>query len=160
MEGRGYGMELEQLLRLIEAVSQSALTEFRYEEKGVRIRMGKAGTNLGITEDSGILDAGVVTSESGHQNRKTQEKAEEAGMQDEGRVIVSPLVGTFYAAPSEEAKAFVTVGDRVKKGKVLAIIEAMKLMNEIESDCDGVVEQIFVKNGEAVEYGQPLFRIR
>ena len=153
-------MELEQLLRLIEAVSQSALTEFRYEEKGVRIRMGKAGTNPGITEDSGILDAGVVTSESGHQNRKPQEKAEEAGMQDEGRVIVSPLVGTFYAAPSEEAKAFVTVGDRVKKGQVLAIIEAMKLMNEIESDCDGVVEQIFVKNGEAVEYGQPLFRIR
>ncbi len=154
-------MELEQLLRLIEAVSQSALTEFRYEEKGVRIRMGKAGTNPGITEDSGILDAGAVVSESGHQNRKMQEKAqEESGMQDGGRVIVSPLVGTFYAAPSEEAEAFVAVGDCVKKGQVLAIIEAMKLMNEIESDCDGVVEQVFVRNGEAVEYGQPLFRIR
>ena len=146
-------MDLEQLLRLIDAVSKSALTEFRYEERGVRIRMGKAGTKAGATEVDRVPDTATAGAELEQQTWDDQEKAEASG-------IVSPLVGTFYAAPSEEAEAFVAVGDRVKKGQVLAIIEAMKLMNEIESDCDGVVEQVFVKNGEAVEYGQPLFRIR
>ena len=76
------------------------------------------------------------------------------------KVIVSPLVGTFYCASSPEAESFVKVGDTVKKGQVLGIIEAMKLMNEIESDFDGIVEAILVNNEEVVEYGQPLFRIR
>lgn len=71
----------------------------------------------------------------------------------------SPLVGTFYAAPSEDAQPFVKVGDRVKKGQVLAIVEAMKLMNEIESELEGEIAEIYVANGEAVEYGQSLFRI-
>ena len=77
----------------------------------------------------------------------------------EGNVVKSPLVGTFYAAPAEDADPFVKVGDKVKKGQVLAIVEAMKLMNEIESDFDGEVAETYVKNGQAVEYGQPLFRI-
>ena len=76
------------------------------------------------------------------------------------QVVVSPLVGTFYSSPSPEAESFVKVGDRVKKGQVLGIIEAMKLMNEIESEYDGVVEAVLVKNEDVVEYGQPLFRIR
>ena len=79
---------------------------------------------------------------------------------DSDNVVVSPLVGIFYSASSPEAENFVKVGDRVKKGQVLGIIEAMKLMNEIESDCDGVVEAILVNNEDVVEYGQPLFRIR
>ena len=77
----------------------------------------------------------------------------------QGKVVESPLVGTFYAAPSEDAEPFVAVGDTVKKGQTLAIVEAMKLMNEIESDYDGTIAEIFVENGQAVEYGQPLFRI-
>ena len=77
----------------------------------------------------------------------------------EGMLIKSPLVGTFYAAPAEDADSFVSVGDQVKKGQTLAIVEAMKLMNEIESDFDGKVAEIYVENGQAVEYGQPLFRI-
>lgn len=79
---------------------------------------------------------------------------------DSDNVVVSPLVGIFYSASSPEAENFVKVGDRVKKGQVLGIIEAMKLMNEIESDFDGVVEAILVNNEDVVEYGQPLFRIR
>ena len=75
-------------------------------------------------------------------------------------VIISPLVGTFYASSSPDAEPFVKVGDTVKKGQVLGIIEAMKLMNEIESEFDGVVEAILVNNEDVVEYGQPLFRIR
>ena len=76
------------------------------------------------------------------------------------KVVTSPLVGTFYAAPSPEAEPYVKVGDTVKKGQVLGLIEAMKLMNEIESEYDGVVEAILVENEEVVEYGQPLFRIK
>ena len=75
----------------------------------------------------------------------------------EGKIIKSPLVGTFYAAPAEDAPAFVNVGDTVKKGQVVAIVEAMKLMNDIESDFDGKIVEIYVENGDAVEYGQPLF---
>ena len=77
----------------------------------------------------------------------------------EGKLVKSPLVGTFYAAPSQDAAPYVKVGDPVKKGQVLAIVEAMKLMNEIESDFDGTVAEVYVKNGESVEYGMPLFRI-
>lgn len=74
--------------------------------------------------------------------------------------MVSPLVGTFYAAPSEGAEPFVTVGDSVKKGQTLAIVEAMKLMNDIESDYDGTIAEVLVENGQPVEYGQPLFRVK
>ena len=74
-------------------------------------------------------------------------------------IITSPLVGVFYAAPSEDAAPYVSVGDAVKQGQVVAIVEAMKLMNEIESDYSGTVAEILVENGQAVEYGQPLFRI-
>ena len=76
-----------------------------------------------------------------------------------GNIVKSPLVGTFYAAPSEDAPAFVKVGDKVKKGQVLAIVEAMKLMNDIESDFDGEIAEILVENGQPVEYGRPLFII-
>ena len=73
--------------------------------------------------------------------------------------IKSPLVGVFYVAPSEDAEPFVSVGDRVKKGQVVGIVEAMKLMNEITSDCDGVIREVCADNAQAVEYGQPLFRV-
>ena len=76
-----------------------------------------------------------------------------------GNIVESPLVGTFYSAPAEDAESFVKVGDRVEKGQTLGIVEAMKLMNEIESDYSGTVAEILVNNQEGVEYGQPLFRI-
>ena len=83
-----------------------------------------------------------------------------AGQKPSGKLIESPLVGTFYAAPAEDAAPFVAVGDTVKKGQTLAIIEAMKLMNEIESEYDGTIAEVLVENGQPVEYGQPLFRIQ
>ena len=86
----------------------------------------------------------------------TTEAAEEAPA---GNIVKSPLVGTFYAAPAEDAEPFVKVGDSVKEGQVLAIVEAMKLMNEIESDFTGTVTEILVENGQPVEFGQPLFVI-
>jgi acetyl-CoA carboxylase biotin carboxyl carrier protein len=77
----------------------------------------------------------------------------------EGRAIKSPIVGTFYRSPSPDAAAYVNVGDRVKKGQIVCIIEAMKLMNQIESDVEGVVTEILVENGQPVQFGQELFRL-
>ena len=82
-----------------------------------------------------------------------------AAQEEKGQLVKSPLGGTFYNAPSPDSPAYVKVGDTVKKGQILGIIEAMKLMNEIESDYDGVVTEILIKNEETVEFGQPLFRI-
>ena len=90
---------------------------------------------------------------------QNSEAVADADSEPEGMIVKSPLVGTFYAAPAEDAAPFVSVGDLVKKGQTLAIVEAMKLMNEIESDFDGKVAEVYVENGQAVEYGQPLFRI-
>ena len=83
-----------------------------------------------------------------------------SGKVEEGQKIVSPLVGTYYAAPAEDAEPYVKVGDYVEKGQVIAIVEAMKLMNEIESDFTGTVTEIFAENGQPVEYGQPLIAVK
>ena len=88
-----------------------------------------------------------------------EEKKEEGKIIETGNLIKCPLVGTFYTAPSPEAENFVRIGDRVKKGQVIGIVEGMKLMNEIESEFDGVVEAVLAENETVVEYGQPLFRI-
>ena len=111
-------------------------------------------SNIVLQEAAG---AGANTVETAVPAQQEPEQiAEEKG----GNVVKSPLVGTFYAAPSEDAQPFVKVGDTVKKGQTLAIVEAMKLMNEIESEFDGVVTEILVENEDNVEYGQPLFRIQ
>ena len=92
-------------------------------------------------------------------NAKEETGSAAAKPEKEGVFVTSPLVGTFYSAPSEDGEPVVRVGDPVKKGQVGAIVEAMKLMNEIESEVDGVVAEILVKNGEMVDYGKPLFRV-
>lgn len=153
-------MKFEQVLQLVDAVSVSALTEFKYEEGGVKIAMKKAsdGTVEGISVPVRIQGQETKEEEGAEGVRSAQ--ADGSVQQTEsGQVVTSPLVGTFYAAPSEDAEPFVQVGDQVKKGQVLAIVEAMKLMNEIESDFSGKVVKILAENGKAVEYGQPLFVI-
>lgn len=159
-------MKFEQVLQLVNAVSGSALTEFKYEEGGVKISMKKAAE--GTVEQSSlhgpILGLETKTEESADTSDVQAHGMESAaGSAEEtvyGQVVTSPLVGTFYAAPAEDADPFVQVGDQVKKGQVLAIIEAMKLMNEIESDFSGEVVKVLVENGKPVEYGQPLFVIK
>lgn len=130
-------MEFEQILELVDRVAASGLGSFVYETPDMKLAL-KAGTDGAAEEpgDNGIRKAGSGTG---------------------GRMVTSPLVGTFYAAPSEGADPYVKVGDSVRKGQILGIVEAMKLMNEIESDYDGVVSRILVENGAPVEYGQPLF---
>lgn len=118
---------------------------------------GAAGRGSGSLAAAGASAAGQEG--SGTQNAGNELQASAGTGVSANKVVTCPLVGTFYSAPSPDAEDFVKVGDVVKKGQVLGIVEAMKLMNEIESDYDGVVEAILVKNEETVEYGQPLFRI-
>lgn len=141
-------MELEQLLKLIDAMSNSALSSLKYEEKGVKISLQKE-----VSGKASVVRTECVKEEI--PKVKSEVKIEEG----EGHIIKSPLVGTFYVAPSEDAAPFVQVGDRVEKGQTIAIVEAMKLMNEIESEYAGEIREVFVENGEMVEYGQPLFRV-
>lgn len=139
-------MEYKELLELIKAVSDSNIVDFKYEQGDTKIVMCSGETQVQPSK------AVVVQEEVAMPEKKETARPE-------GNIVKSPLVGTFYAAPAEGADAFVKVGDSVKKGQTLAIVEAMKLMNEIESDYDGVVSEIFVENGNMVEYGQPLFSI-
>lgn len=177
-------MDIQNILTLIQAVSDSSLTGFKLEEGNLKLSLSRQGSQMQFQETSGILsgngntagskntvlstDAGNYVSETKAETVSADEKKESGEAVDtvsaksdihSDKVVTSPLVGTFYTASSPDAESFVKVGDTVKKGQVLGIVEAMKLMNEIESDYDGVVEAILVGNEEVVEFGQPLFRI-
>ena len=154
-------MEMEKMIELIDAVSKSDLTGFKYEEEGTKLHLSKKENTCYVTENLSAPVNAVTTSAA--EIKKAAEGDQISGTSAEeipvGNIVESPLVGTFYAAPAEDAESFVKVGDRVEKGQTLGIVEAMKLMNEIESDYSGTVAEILVNNQEGVEYGQPLFRI-
>ena len=197
-------MEFEQMIRIIETVSNSSLTAFHYEANGVKIDMEReagaapagvspvaagnvtagaaaalpaagtaaaaettvpagvsapAGTPAAVSAAAVASPAGAAVAASAAADTVPAATAVAEEALKEGNMVTSPLVGTFYAAPAEDAEPFVKVGDHVKKGQTLGIVEAMKLMNEIESDYDGVVTAILVQNGDTVEYGMPLFCI-
>lgn len=161
-------MKFENLITLIDTVSESKLTGFKYEEEGVKIELSKKEGKVQMVSAQAVAPTAEVNTEvlslAGMEpvTRNSSEKTtKESGSDEpEGNLVVSPLVGTFYAAPSEGADPFVTVGASVKKGQTLAIVEAMKLMNDIESDYDGTIAEVLVENGQPVEYGQPLFRVK
>lgn len=164
-------MEFDNLLTLIKAVSDSELTEFQYEENGTTLRFVREmpktefvlpvdGNYAGAAQTQNIGSVPSVSAQNTEERQMPEATMSESGEAQEGKLIKSPLVGTFYAAPSEDAEPFVAVGDGVKKGKTLGIVEAMKLMNEIESEYEGTVAEILVENGQMVEYGQSLFRIK
>lgn len=140
-------MEISDIKELINEVSKSQICDFTYEENGVKLSLSK-GSVTNVVQEVSEKKAYVI---------------EQADEQDrvcgDEKVIKSPLVGTVYMAPAEDEKTFVSVGERVKKGQTLAIVEAMKLMNEIESEYDGVVKEICVENESPVEFGQVLFVI-
>ena len=155
-------MELDKIIELIHTVSESNLTQFTMEEGNLKISMKTDKQTKVVAAPQAVAAvpaAAVVESiqPAAPSQDSTQQPQEETL---DGNVVKSPLVGTFYNAPSPDAEPYVKVGDTVKKGQVLAIVEAMKLMNEIESEFDGTVEKILVSNEEVVEYGQPLFVIK
>lgn len=157
-------MELDKIITLIKTVSDSNLTQFSLEEGNLKISMKTDKQTKVISAPVMPLPtAGESVPSAVFSAAEEVQKAEAlvgGETEPEGNVVKSPLVGTFYNAPSPEAEAFVKPGDTVKKGQVLGIVEAMKLMNEIESEFDGVVKQVLVENEQVVEYGQPLFVIQ
>ena len=163
-------MNIDEIIQLIQAVAENKLTSFELEEGNMKLSLKcKKEQPQILTVSAPSMDQASVqmintamAAGTGVCPVPAQEAPALAAGVDIGsdKVITSPLVGTFYASSSPDADAFVKVGDTVKKGQVLGIIEAMKLMNEIESEYDGVVEAILANNEEVVEYGQPLFRIK
>lgn len=162
-------MEFEQIKELITLIDSSNLAFFELSDGNNHIKMDKS-LNRGGIENNMVnnCDEKNIPHKSTEKiavkeevkNIKKEEVIEEKIEDSNLSVITSPMVGTFYSSASPEAPAFVKLGDMVSVGKILCIIEAMKLMNEIESEYNGEIVECLVKNGDMVEYGQPLFKIR
>jgi acetyl-CoA carboxylase biotin carboxyl carrier protein len=156
-------MDLRKLKKLIDLVEDSGIAELEVtegEEKVKIVKGGAAGKELVVLSPSGIPVAPPpVQPTAALPAAPAPAAAPEAPTALEGHIIKSPMVGTFYRAGSPGAKPFVEVGDTVKAGQTICVIEAMKLMNEIEADKDGVVKAIMVENAQPVEYGEPLMMI-
>lgn len=154
-------MDLRKLKTLIDLVAESGISELEVTEGDGKVRIVKqppqvlaapiAMPQFQALPPAGAAPAGAVA--------PAAVATEAAPQLPAGHVVTSPMVGTFYRAPSPGAAPFVNVGDTVKEGQTICIIEAMKLLNEIECDKAGVIKEILVENGQAVEYGQPLFVI-
>jgi acetyl-CoA carboxylase biotin carboxyl carrier protein len=167
-ESRGVaagGPDLEQVERILSFMSSHGLEEFEYSGRGLHIRLKKvsAGSNT-VPRSYGAppLPPEIIVPGRDAGDTLTAAAAEGAAAEvaQDLHIIKSPIVGTFYASPSPGAEPFVKVGDHVEAGQVLCIIEAMKLMNEIEAEMAGEVIRIYVESGQPVEYGESLFALR
>jgi acetyl-CoA carboxylase biotin carboxyl carrier protein len=142
----------DELKQLMEYLENSSFVEFEIEREGVKLKLVRRppyATDPAPAPVMAVAAAPVATP-----------AAVPAAESPDLHLVRSPIVGTFYRASAPDAKPFANPGDRVSKGQVLCIVEAMKLMNEIEADCDGEVLEVLVTNGQPVEYGEPLFKIR
>ena len=141
-------MELEDLKDLIELLKETDITELQIEKDGTKVKIKRekllSSIELPVHKSEVFKEKIVAETENAAQRLVT---------------VTSPIVGTFYRSPSPDAPPFTEMGMKVNKGQVLCIVEAMKLMNEIESDADGIVVKVLVENGQPVEYGEPLFLI-
>ncbi|MBP1888639.1 acetyl-CoA carboxylase biotin carboxyl carrier protein [Clostridium moniliforme] len=168
-------MDISEIKELIELINNSDLAYFEYKDKNSNIKMDKSLTrevnnlnkqdnNKKINTGDKVLEKNILEKKLSDEVKedKTNNLKENINEKEEisGSIVTSPMVGTFYGSPSPDSESFVKVGDPVKKGDVLCIIEAMKLMNEIESEFSGTVAEILVKDGDMVEYGTPLFKIK
>lgn len=148
-------MNLEKIEGLIKLVEESSLTQFTYKEGDIKISMSKLDNPPVIAGGAApVMAAGAPQAAPA---AAAETAAEE---EDEALYITSPIVGTFYSAAAPDVPAFVRVGDHVKNGQTVCILEAMKLMNEIQCEFDCEIEAILVSNEQKVEYGQPLFRVK
>ncbi len=149
-------MNIEQIEKLIELVEQSSLTEFSYKDGEVKLTMSK----LEYPPVAGPMPPMPPMGPMGAMPQAAPMPVKEEEKDEEVQFITSPIVGTFYSAPAPDAPAYVKVGDRVKNGQTVCILEAMKLMNEIQCEFDCEIEAVLVSNEQKVEYGQPLFRVK
>ncbi|MBB3261343.1 acetyl-CoA carboxylase biotin carboxyl carrier protein [Paraburkholderia bannensis] len=153
-------MDLRKLKTLIDLVSESGISELEVTEGEGKVRIVKNAPPVYVQPSAQFaapMAGAPMAAAPAAQAGEAAAPAAAAPAAPQGHVVTSPMVGTFYRAPSPGADPFVQVGDTVKEGQTLCIIEAMKLLNEIESDVAGVVKEILVENGQAVEYGQPLY---
>ncbi len=148
-------MDLRKLKKLIDLVQESGIAELEITEGEEKVKIVKGGT-VSVAQ---AMPAPAPSAVHAAPAAPAATPAAEAAPAVEGHVVKAPMVGTFYRSPSPDAKAFVEVGQQIKEGDVICIIEAMKLMNEIDADAAGTVKAILVENGQPVEYGQPLFLI-
>ncbi|MBF0518927.1 MAG: acetyl-CoA carboxylase biotin carboxyl carrier protein [Nitrospirae bacterium] len=142
-------MDLEKIKELSDFLKETDITEFFYEEDGLKLKIRRGPCRPAVSE------APLHTEAADTPRVSLSETVDE----DKYVAVKSPIVGTFYRCPSPGAPNFVELGDKVKSGQVLCIVEAMKLMNEIESECDGEIVKIFHESETSVEYGEPLFQI-
>lgn len=160
-------MTFEQIKELVELVAQRQLSGLELERSGFRLKIeGQAPVRAASVEaaPSAVWSPPAASAPPAGPGASpapgaAPPAAPAAPPAPRGHVLTSPLVGTFYRSPSPDSPPFVEIGSRVKKGQVLCIVEAMKLMNEIESDADGVIAEVYPQNAQAVEFGEPLFVI-
>ena len=150
-------MDLRKLKTLIDLVSESNISELEITEAEGKVRIVKATLSAPVLATAPLAPPVVATAASLAAASAAAAVAAEAAAEAEGKIIKSPMVGTFYRSASPGAKPLAELGDAVKVGQPVCIIEAMKIMNEIEADCSGKVLRILCDNGQAVEFGQPLF---
>lgn len=154
-------MDYSSIKELIKIIDDSSLTNFELELDGTVVKMSK--NQVAMVSDEAVKETKTVKKEVAKvisSSEKAEIKEEVAEKIEGGNLVTAPIVGTFYASSAPGKAPFVKVGDKVKKGDVICIVEAMKIMNEITSEFDGEVLEVFVKEEDMVEYGQPLFRIK
>ena len=147
-------MDLKKIAGLVKIIEESSFKEFSYEDEAVKIKMSKLDHPPVVA--AGVPAAPMAVGVPAAPAAAAEAEAEE----DEPLFITSPIVGTFYSAAAPDVPAFVRVGDQVKNGQTVCILEAMKLMNEIQAEFDCEIEAVLVSNEQKVEYGQPLFRVK
>jgi acetyl-CoA carboxylase biotin carboxyl carrier protein len=166
-------LDLDELKELLQILDEKEIIEFELEEEGKKLRIRKASANhvppaviaapivpTAIPTLAQMQPLAAAPAAAAPAPAPAAASAEAAAPESEGLVVKSPIVGTFYRSPDPNSAAFVDVGDRVKPGQVLCIIEAMKLMNEIEAEVSGQILKVHPQNGQPVQYGDPLFTIR
>ena len=152
-------MNIKEIKEILNLMREHGLSEIELEKEGIKLRLRKASSGQVVMENPMPVAQVPVT----NARRVSDAQPAAGGGQSqaaEGDYIKSPMVGTFYTAPAPDQPAYVAVGQAIKEGDVLCIVEAMKLMNEIKAEFAGVIEELLIKNGEPVEFDQPLFRIR
>jgi acetyl-CoA carboxylase biotin carboxyl carrier protein len=151
-------LDLEKLSALFDLLAAKDIAEFEHEEAGVRLRVARAARYSAVPLVSPAAHSIAASPLPAGPALSTATAASDSG--GDYVDVTSPFVGSFYRAPSPDTPSFVEIGSVVRPGQTLCIIEAMKLMNEIESECAGTVTEVFAQNGKSVEYGQKLFRIK
>ena len=152
-------MNLEEIKELIRVFGRSKLGKLKVKDGEFEIAMQKEGSEVAVSKAAPVIQQDVISEPNLIANKESNVAVAEVTNSESGDFITSPMVGTFYAAPSPDSPAFVSVGDTVRKGQTLCILEAMKIMNELEAEYDCKILEVLVQDGEPIEYDTPLFRV-